>query len=100
MILDNILAIFIGFGITILLYIAINAYRWLKLKRHVIEAIEELNLWNTVNTCVPLPGDAFRSIITFLNYHNYEHCFNGQGGAFKLFYMLSEIRREHEQNNQ
>lgn len=97
--LEIILSALIGFGITISLYLAISTYRWRQLKRHVIEAIEELNLWNTVNTRVPLPGDAFRAIITYLNYHKYEHCFNGQGGAFKLFYMLSKIRSEHEQNN-
>ena len=97
MILESILSMFIGFAITVALYLAITKYRWHKMKRHVIEAIEALNLWDTVSTHVPLPCDAFRKIITFLNAHNYNHCFNEQGGAFKLFYMLGEIRRERVQ---
>lgn len=88
---EIILSYLIGFAIIVALYLAIAKYRWYKLKRHVIEAIEELNLWDTVNSRVPLPCDAFRSITRFLDDHKYTHCFYGQGGAFKLFYMLGEI---------
>lgn len=91
---ENILLVFIGFGITLIMYLVITCYRWQKLKCHVIEAIDVLNLWDTVITRVPLPCDAFQSIITFLNDHNYTHCFNEPGGAFKLFYMLAEIRNK------
>ena len=83
MMLESILSALIGFAIIVALHLAITNYRWRKLKRHVIEAIEALNLWDTVSTHVPLPCDAFRKIITFLNAHNYNHCFNEQGGCIQ-----------------
>lgn len=97
MIFENILAFFIGFSIVILLYIAVDKYRWRKLKRHVIEAIDALDLWNKVNT-IDIKGVEFRAITMFLDDNKYKHCFYGQGGAFKLYYMLAEIRNEHERS--
>lgn len=90
---ENILAAFIGFCIVILLYITINQYRWRKLKRHVREAIEELNLWDKVNT-IDIKGAEFLVITRFLDAHKYKHCFYGQGGAFRLYWVLGEIRKK------
>lgn len=96
---ENILAVFGGFVITIILYLVIikcmNEYRWCKLKLHVIEAIEELNLWDKVNA-IDINGAEFLSIAKFLDAHKYKHCFYGNAGAFKLYYMLAEIRNDHE----
>ena len=99
MILDNILAAFIGFGVAILIYLAItqcvNEYKWRKMKRHVVEAIEAMDLWDSVNSR-GLTHDMFLSITTFLDDHKYKHWFNEHAGAFWLMHMLVEIRNEHE----
>lgn len=100
MILYNILAFFIGFGIVILLYNVFDhywaEYLWRKAKHHVIEAIEALDLWDVVNTPGSFNQDVFNAITTFLEDHEYKHCFTEQGGAFWLMVMLFEIRNEHE----
>lgn len=97
MILDNIIAFFIGFCIVILLYTAVVKYRWHKLKCHVIKAIDALDLWDKVNT-MDIKGIEFRAITMFLDDNKYKHCFYGQGSAFKLYYMLAEIRNDHERS--
>lgn len=93
---------FIVFGIGIILYLAItsfvNEYRWWKLKRHLIEAIEALDLWDAIKTHV-LTGDLYKSITMFLDAHKYRHCFHESGGAFWLAYALSEIRSKREKEN-
>lgn len=102
MILDNILAACIGFAIVLMLYLVIthcvNEYRWRKLKGHVIEAIEALDLWDAVITHPCLTQDMFHAITTFLDEHNYRHCFYEHGGAFWLMTMLVGIRIEHERS--
>lgn len=101
MILDNIHAFLISCVIVIILYIVFehcrSEYRWRKLKRHVIEAIEELDLWDKVNT-IDIKGVEFRAITTFLDEHEYNHCFYEQGGALLLYCLLGEIRTEHGQS--
>ena len=99
MISEQILAVLIGFGIGIILYLVItpcvNEYLWWKLKRHVIGAIEELDLWNAMDEHV-ITGDLFKSITTYLDAHKYRHCFHDLGGAFWLAYMLDEIRTKRD----
>lgn len=99
MILDKILAVFILYTIITITYIVItlcvDKYLWYKLKRHVIEAIEELNLWNDINT-PDITCDVFLSITKFLDSHKYKHCFYEKSGAFRLYWVLGEIRKEHE----
>lgn len=102
MILDNILTVFIDFAIVLILYLVIthcvNEYRWHKLKRHVIEAIETFKLWDVVNRKIPVNANVFQSITTFLDNHKYKHCFYEHAGTFKLYHMLAEIRTEHERS--
>lgn len=98
MILDNILAAAIGFIIVLILYSCMSACRWCKLKHHVIEAIEALDLWDAVITHPCLTQDMFHAITTFLDEHNYRHCFYEHGGAFWLMTMLVGIRIEHERS--
>lgn len=102
MILERTLAFFIGFAIVLILYLVItycvNEYRWRKLKGHVIEAIEALDLWDAVITRPGLTKDMFHAITTFLDEHNYRHCFYEHGGAFWLMTMLVGIRMEHERS--
>lgn len=93
--LENILTAVVCFAITIALYYVVNKYRWHQLKCHVVEAINELNLWDKVNR-IDIKGAEFQSITEFLDAHKYEHCFYAQGGAFNLFYILGEIRSEQE----
>ena len=96
---EQILSTFIGFGIGIMLYLVItscvNKYLWWKLKRHVIEAVEALDLWDAMDEH-GLTGDLFKTITTYLDTHKYRHCFHGRGGAFWLALTLSEIRAKHE----
>lgn len=100
MILNNILTLFISCSIVIILYIVFNhcrsKYRWRKLKRHVTEAIETLGLWDKVNA-IHIKSNEFLSIIRFMDDHKYKHSFYERGGAFLLYYVLGEIRNEHEQ---
>lgn len=99
MILDDIHAFFIGWGIVLILYIVFDhcrsKYRWHKLKRHVIEAIETLGLWNKVHANV-IKSNEFLSITRFLDAHKYKHSFYEHGGALLLYCLLGEIRAEHE----
>ena len=93
---EQILSTFIGFGIGIMLYLVItscvNKYLWRKLKRHIIEAIEALDLWDAMDEPV-LTGDLFKTIVTYLDTHKYRHCFHERGGAFWLACALAEIRQ-------
>ena len=102
MILDNKLTFFIGFGIVLILYHVFaycrSEYLWRKIKRHVIEAIEALDLWDVVNTPGRLNSGVFHAITTFIEDHGCKYSFNEQGGAFWLMVMLIEIRNEHERS--
>lgn len=101
MILDNILTFFISCGIVIILYIVFDhcrrEYRWRKLKRHIIEAIETLGLWDKVNAN-DIKSNEFLSITRFLDAHKYKHSFYEHGGELLLYCLLGEIRTEHDQS--
>lgn len=89
----------VGFCIGRILYLAItscvNKYLWWNLKRHVIEAIEALDLWDAMGEHV-ITGDLFKTITTYLDAHKYRHCFYETGGAFWLACVLVEIRSKRE----
>ena len=68
---EQILSTFIGFGIGIMLYLVItssvNKYLWWKLKRHVIEAVEALDLWDAWTNMVS-PGTYSRQSLRILTH--------------------------------
>ena len=89
----NIFAGFIGLTIGLLLYLAVSlcmsTYRWRKLKRRVIEAVEALDLWDVIEAGDPRQScPTFKAITAYLDAHNYSHCFYGRGGAFCLMHIL------------
>ena len=98
----NLQLVLISFLVTIMLYIAITScvkeYRWHKLKRHITDAIDALNLWNKVNAN-DIKYNEFLEITWFLDAHKYKHSFYEKGGALLMYCLLCEIRAEHENSN-
>lgn len=91
----NLQLVLISFLVTIMLYIAIKEYRWHNLKRHTTDAIDALNLWDKVNAN-DIKSNEFLEITWFLDAHKYKHSFYEKGGELLLYYLLCEIRAEHE----